>query len=59
MAECLLSGPVLYDLYAVCYHSGTVNMGHYTAACRKEEGWCYYNDSWWVQAVFDLTFSIQ
>uniref|UniRef100_A0A671RF00 ubiquitinyl hydrolase 1 n=1 Tax=Sinocyclocheilus anshuiensis TaxID=1608454 RepID=A0A671RF00_9TELE len=41
--------PVLYDLYAVCSHSGTVNMGHYTAACREEEGWCYYNDSWWVQ----------
>ncbi|XP_059396656.1 ubiquitin carboxyl-terminal hydrolase 21-like isoform X3 [Carassius carassius] len=38
-------GPVLYDLYAVCNHSGTVNMGHYTAACREEEGWCYYNDS--------------
>uniref|UniRef100_A0A673KMU3 ubiquitinyl hydrolase 1 n=1 Tax=Sinocyclocheilus rhinocerous TaxID=307959 RepID=A0A673KMU3_9TELE len=31
-------GPVLYDLYAVCNHSGTVNMGHYTAACRGEEG---------------------
>uniref|UniRef100_A0A673LJR4 ubiquitinyl hydrolase 1 n=1 Tax=Sinocyclocheilus rhinocerous TaxID=307959 RepID=A0A673LJR4_9TELE len=42
-------GPVLYDLYAVCNHSGTVNMGHYTAACREEEGWCYYNDSWCVQ----------
>uniref|UniRef100_A0A8C1J9K6 ubiquitinyl hydrolase 1 n=1 Tax=Cyprinus carpio TaxID=7962 RepID=A0A8C1J9K6_CYPCA len=38
-------GPVLYDLYAVCNHSGTVNMGHYTAACREEEGWCYYSDS--------------
>ncbi|XP_065142757.1 ubiquitin carboxyl-terminal hydrolase 21 [Paramisgurnus dabryanus] len=38
-------GPVLYDLYAVCNHSGTVNMGHYTAVCREEEGWCCYNDS--------------
>ncbi|XP_051947736.1 LOW QUALITY PROTEIN: ubiquitin carboxyl-terminal hydrolase 21 [Xyrauchen texanus] len=38
-------GPVLYDLYAVCNHSGTVNMGHYMAACRVEEGWCNYNDS--------------
>ncbi|KAI7794066.1 putative ubiquitin carboxyl-terminal hydrolase 21-like, partial [Triplophysa rosa] len=38
-------GPVLYDLYAVCSHSGTVNMGHYTAVCREEEGWCCYNDS--------------
>lgn len=49
ITECLLSGPVLYDLYAICNHIGTVNMGHYTAACREEEGWCYYNDSWWVQ----------
>ncbi|XP_030626137.1 ubiquitin carboxyl-terminal hydrolase 21 [Chanos chanos] len=38
-------GPVLYDLYAVCNHSGSVNMGHYTAYCREEEGWCCYNDS--------------
>ncbi|TRY96650.1 hypothetical protein DNTS_024264 [Danionella cerebrum] len=38
-------GPVLYDLYAVCYHSGTVNMGHYTAACREQDGWSCYNDS--------------
>ncbi|XP_076133390.1 ubiquitin carboxyl-terminal hydrolase 21 [Alosa pseudoharengus] len=38
-------GPVLYNLYAVCYHSGTVNMGHYTACCRDEDGWWYYNDS--------------
>lgn len=40
-------GPVLYNLYAVCYHSGTVNMGHYTACCRDEDGWWYYNDSRW------------
>ncbi|XP_031421817.1 ubiquitin carboxyl-terminal hydrolase 21 [Clupea harengus] len=38
-------GPVLYNLYAVCYHSGMVNMGHYTACCRDEDGWWYYNDS--------------
>ncbi|CAL8368046.1 unnamed protein product [Lota lota] len=38
-------GPVLYDLYAVCNHSGTVNMGHYTACCREDNGWCFYNDS--------------
>ncbi|KAG7279858.1 hypothetical protein CRUP_016185 [Coryphaenoides rupestris] len=37
--------PVLYDLYAVCNHSGTVNMGHYTACCREDTGWCFYNDS--------------
>ncbi|XP_066529105.1 ubiquitin carboxyl-terminal hydrolase 21 [Hoplias malabaricus] len=41
-ADC---GSVLYDLYALCNHAGTVNMGHYTAACREQVGWCCYNDS--------------
>ncbi|MEQ2218040.1 hypothetical protein XENOCAPTIV_028417, partial [Xenoophorus captivus] len=36
---------VLYDLYAICNHAGTVNMGHYTACCLDENGWCFYNDS--------------
>ncbi|XP_062872119.1 ubiquitin carboxyl-terminal hydrolase 21 [Trichomycterus rosablanca] len=39
------SGPVLYDLYTLCNHTGTVNLGHYTAACQEEVGWCNYNDS--------------
>lgn len=39
------TGPVLYDLYAICNHAGTVNMGHYTACCSDENGWCFYNDS--------------
>ncbi|XP_075870159.1 ubiquitin carboxyl-terminal hydrolase 21 [Nelusetta ayraudi] len=38
-------GPILYDLYAICNHTGTVNMGHYTACCLDENGWCFYNDS--------------
>lgn len=42
----LCLGPVLYDLYALCNHAGTVNMGHYTALCQEEGGWCCYNDSW-------------
>uniref|UniRef100_A0A3Q3JR03 ubiquitinyl hydrolase 1 n=1 Tax=Monopterus albus TaxID=43700 RepID=A0A3Q3JR03_MONAL len=37
--------PVLYDLYAICNHAGTVNTGHYTACCLDENGWCFYNDS--------------
>ncbi|XP_062314466.1 ubiquitin carboxyl-terminal hydrolase 21 isoform X1 [Osmerus eperlanus] len=41
-ADC---GPILYDLYAMCNHSGTVNMGHYTASCLEDNGWCCYNDS--------------
>lgn len=40
-------GPVLYDLYAICNHAGTVNMGHYTACCLDENGWCFYNDCRW------------
>uniref|UniRef100_A0A3B4ZH96 ubiquitinyl hydrolase 1 n=1 Tax=Stegastes partitus TaxID=144197 RepID=A0A3B4ZH96_9TELE len=36
---------VLYDLYAICNHAGTVNMGHYTACCLDENSWCFYNDS--------------
>ncbi|XP_066566091.1 ubiquitin carboxyl-terminal hydrolase 21 isoform X3 [Amia ocellicauda] len=39
------TGQVLYNLYAVCNHSGTVNMGHYTAHCREDMGWYCYNDS--------------
>uniref|UniRef100_A0A3Q3BBU0 ubiquitinyl hydrolase 1 n=1 Tax=Kryptolebias marmoratus TaxID=37003 RepID=A0A3Q3BBU0_KRYMA len=38
-------GSVLYDLYAICNHAGTVNMGHYTACCLDDRGWCFYNDS--------------
>uniref|UniRef100_A0A8C6L5I8 Ubiquitin carboxyl-terminal hydrolase n=1 Tax=Nothobranchius furzeri TaxID=105023 RepID=A0A8C6L5I8_NOTFU len=38
-------GSVLYNLYAICNHAGTVNMGHYTACCLDENGWCFYNDS--------------
>lgn len=41
------TGPVLYDLYAICNHTGNVNMGHYTACCLDENGWCFYNDSRW------------
>ncbi|KAK3547160.1 hypothetical protein QTP86_015625 [Hemibagrus guttatus] len=46
-------GPVLYDLYALCDHMGTVNMGHYTAVCQDEDGWCCYNDSCVTQISAD------
>ncbi|CAB1335786.1 unnamed protein product, partial [Coregonus sp. 'balchen'] len=39
--QVIVMRPVLYDLYAVCNHSGTVNMGHYTACMSlglREEG---------------------
>ena len=35
-----------YMLYAVCNHSGGINGGHYTAACRKRDGtWIMCNDN--------------
>lgn len=48
------AGPVLYDLYAICNHVGTVNMGHYTACCLDENGWCLYNDSRWDLCLSNL-----
>jgi ubiquitin carboxyl-terminal hydrolase 4/11 len=39
--------PVLYDLYAVSNHFGSLNGGHYTATCLNEATgkWYYFNDS--------------
>ena len=39
--------PVLYDLYGVSNHFGSLNGGHYTATCRSvgKGGWHYFNDS--------------
>lgn len=34
-----------YTLYCMCNHSGSVNGGHYTAACKKRDGsWIMCND---------------
>ncbi|XP_034167937.2 ubiquitin carboxyl-terminal hydrolase 21 isoform X2 [Pangasianodon hypophthalmus] len=52
-------GPVLYDLYALCNHTGTVNMGHYTAVCQEGGGWCCYNDSCVTQISEDQLQSCQ
>ncbi|MGH0174740.1 UNVERIFIED_CONTAM: hypothetical protein FKN15_068994 [Acipenser sinensis] len=41
----LMNGKVLYNLYAICNHCGTVHIGHYTAYCQQERGWFCYNDS--------------
>ncbi|MCO5562653.1 hypothetical protein L7F22_016281 [Adiantum nelumboides] len=36
----------LYDLYAVCHHSGSIGYGHYTANCKDADGsWYLFNDS--------------
>lgn len=39
--------PVLYDLYAVSNHFGSLNGGHYTATCLNHatDKWYYFNDS--------------
>lgn len=45
-AEGLCStGSPVYQLYALCNHSGSVHYGHYTALCRCQTGWHVYNDS--------------
>ena len=37
----------IYDLYAVCNHTGNMNSGHYTAFCRnhRDGQWYSYDDS--------------
>ena len=39
--------PVLYDLYAVSNHYGSLNGGHYTATCKSalHGNWYYFDDS--------------
>ncbi|XP_037681450.1 ubiquitin carboxyl-terminal hydrolase 21 isoform X3 [Choloepus didactylus] len=39
------AGSPIYQLYALCNHSGSVHYGHYTALCRCQTGWHVYNDS--------------
>ncbi|KAF5918323.1 hypothetical protein HPG69_006106 [Diceros bicornis minor] len=39
------AGSPIYQLYALCNHSGSVHYGHYTALCRCQSGWHVYNDS--------------
>lgn len=38
---------MVYDLYGVVYHGGSLNFGHYTAKCFNEATgrWHSYNDS--------------
>ncbi|KAM4690086.1 ubiquitin carboxyl-terminal hydrolase 21 [Rhinophrynus dorsalis] len=39
------AGNPVYNLYALCNHSGSVHYGHYTAYCKDKSGWYAYNDS--------------
>jgi Ubiquitin carboxyl-terminal hydrolase len=36
--------PLLYDLYGVICHFGSLNKGHYTALVRHKENWYYCDD---------------
>ena len=35
----------VYDLYAVCNHSGNTQGGHYTAFVKTNKSWTHFNDS--------------
>jgi len=39
------SKPLLYDLYGVINHYGSMNFGHYTAYCKNDNTWKQYDDS--------------
>ncbi|XP_018089038.1 ubiquitin carboxyl-terminal hydrolase 21 isoform X2 [Xenopus laevis] len=39
------SGNPVYNLYALCNHSGSVHYGHYTSYCKTQSSWYSYNDS--------------
>lgn len=42
----------VYDLYAICNHSGSLTRGHYTAFCKNPVDGCWYNyDDTTVQPV--------
>ena len=36
-----------FDLYAVIYHFGSLNSGHYTCSCKINGEWYYFNDSYY------------
>ncbi|KAM5126463.1 LOW QUALITY PROTEIN: ubiquitin carboxyl-terminal hydrolase 21-like [Callospermophilus lateralis] len=35
----------VYELYALCNHSGSVHSGQYTALCQSQTGWHVYDES--------------
>jgi ubiquitin carboxyl-terminal hydrolase 8 len=59
----------LYDLAAVVNHFGTINHGHYTAACKIEESWVNFDDevvtktgddaSLWAQSAYILFYQLR
>ena len=51
---------MIYDLYGIVNHSGTLGIGHYTAKCYNEaEGrWLHYNDSHVSEIKSGNSFSV-
>ena len=39
------SKPLVYELYGVINHYGSMNFGHYTAYCKNNGKWKQYDDS--------------
>lgn len=37
--------PLVYNLYGIINHYGSMNFGHYTAYCKNENNWYCYDDS--------------
>ncbi|UYV73741.1 USP8 [Cordylochernes scorpioides] len=35
-----------YSLYAMSFHAGTVDGGHYIAVCKNKGTWSIFNDTW-------------
>jgi len=40
---------MIYDLFAVVLHTGTLNGGHYTAVAKNNNTWYEFNDSQVIQ----------
>mmetsp|Transcript_8924 Transcript_8924/g.17246 ORF Transcript_8924/g.17246 Transcript_8924/m.17246 type:complete len:747 (-) Transcript_8924:789-3029(-) len=61
--------PSLYDLVAVVNHFGDIHQGHYTAACKNDKHWVYFDDdfvtmttedtSQWAQSGYILFYQLR
>merc|ERR550514_1635413 len=44
-ADILRRNGLVYDLYAVAHHSGSLSAGHYTSHAKVGGRWMYFNDA--------------
>ena len=44
-ANCVGGLNLMYDLYAVVRHTGSLHAGHYTAVCKVQNKWYVFNDN--------------